>query len=284
MAHRFPGRFARVVVLVSAAAAASALPVHLDLLEDRAEIDRDMAYSPTPSALWLERASVQGELRLWQGALDDLDRALAAGAPPYEVHCGRAEAHFAQGSFRLSETAATLALNVKPAGHRALVLRAQARLASGNYVAAADDFGEALESVPRRPLDLVCAHAAALALGGGDPEEPGGRQAALMALDAAIRERGPLPSLMLMALEHERTLGDHPAALARLERLRRTGWSAVQFELLRGDVLRDSGEKALAKKAWRKALDALNQIPNRRRTTRAAQHTRSELLARIGGH
>lgn len=268
----------------------AAIPFHEELLEDRAQLDLDIPHSQIPGDLWMERARIQRELREWDGALLDLSRAMFSGAASHDVYRERADVFLSMGEPMRAEAAATRALEDDPQDHDARVLRARARMESGLYVLAADDFGRALEMQPRRPLDLACAGAAALAAAGegavpanGAGDSLSGPRLAIAALDREIAVRGPLPSLMLMALGYERELGDHSAALTRIEVLRGTGWSAVHHGLHRGDVLADMEQPEEALVAWRQGLDAQDQMPQRRRTTRAALRTRAELVERIRG-
>lgn len=148
----------------------------------------------------------------------------------------------------------------------------------GLFQLAADDFGSAATLAPRRPLDLVFAHAEACTQ---LPED--GRVRALSALEAEIQSRGPASSLLLAAFEHERALGRWDDALARLDQLRTQGWSEGRYGLLKGDVLRDAGDTSAARLSWKAGLGGLDQLPPRRRTTRAALRLQGELTARLGG-
>ena len=249
---------------------------HAELLEDRAALDDEIGRSQNPATLFLERSSLNHEIGDLDAALLDLDRALSFGAGLGEVSLGRAEIRMSKGDFLGAEKDASAAMEADPNDGEALALRGRSRMARGLYQLAADDFGGAATLTARRPLDLVFARAEASAELPGD-----GRLLALGVLEAEIESRGPATSLLLKALEHERALGRHGAALKRLETLRAQGWSEGRYGLLRGDVLRDTNEPVAARAAWRMGLNGLDQLPTRRRTTRAALGLRAELEARL---
>jgi tetratricopeptide (TPR) repeat protein len=250
---------------------------HSELLEDRATLGALIRGSQSPAALFLERSGIHHELGDFDAALLDLDRALQFGADLSDVSLGRAEVRMSQSEFVRAEKEASAALKANPENGAAQALRGHSRMARGLYQLAADDFGGAATLVARRPLDLVAARAEAYA------ELPeGGRVQALATIEAELEVRGPATSLLLIALQHERSLGHFAAAMERLETLRAQGWSEAHYYEARGDVLQESGEPRAARTAWKMALEALAQRPTRRRTTRAAVRLHGELLSRLG--
>jgi len=267
-----------VLVVLAATAFSEGLPAlpHEELLEDRASLDRAVRASQHPAPLYLERAALNRELGDWAAALVDLDRARLFGASISDVARGRAETFLLQGDAARAVHAATVAIDARPDDADSRALRARARMAQGLYQLAADDYGQAVALQPRRPLDLVCARAEALAALPGD-----GRARALGVLQEEIARRGPASSLMLTAFEHELSIGAHGAALARLEALRAQGWSAPRHGLLSGDVWRDARDEPAARRAWQRGLDAFDRMPTRRRTTRAALRLRRDLESRL---
>ena len=248
-----------------------------ELLEDRATLDVEIRGSQNPASLLLERSSIHHELGDLDAALLDLERAQHFGAEIGAVSLGRARVRMSQADFLGAEKEANAALKADPRDGEAQALRGRSRMARGLYKLAADDFGGAATLIARRPLDLVCARAEAYAELPGD-----GRVQALRVIEAEIEARGPASSLLLIAFEHERGLGRFAAALERLETLRAQGWGAAPYGVARGDVLQESGDLDAAKAAWKKGLEGLEQMPIRRRTTRAASRLRSQLMSRIG--
>ena len=267
-------------ILGATAVLSTSLPAspHVELLEDRAALDAQIRGSQNPASLFLERAGIHRELGDPDAALLDLQRALRFGASLGEVSLGRAEVLLSRGDLLGAEKEASTALKADPKNGGAQAVRARSRMERGLYQLAADDFGGAATLMPRRPLDLVFARSEAYA------ELPdNGRMLALGVIEAELESRGSATSLHLKAFEHERALGLYRAALERLDVLRAQGWSKARYGLMRGDVLRDSDDLALAKAAWSAGLGALDQLPVRRRTTRSALQLRALLEARLGG-
>ena len=269
-----------LVPLGSLLAVLAAVPaaIHEELLADRADIDLRLIDSQRPAPLWLERSRINRELGAWSAAMHDLGHAAEQGAPRGVVERGRAEIHLARGDGERTVAAANAALEANADDSEALVLRARGWSMLGRFQVAADDFGQAVAIGVRHPLDLVCERARTLARIPGE-----GTGLALELIEGEVERRGPLPSLLLVALDFEREAGAWDAALARLDQLRRQGWSPARYGLVSGEVLLAKGEREVAVLRWREALDELDRLPPRRRTTRAALRMRTDLRRHLAG-
>lgn len=104
---------------------------------------------------------------------------------------------------------------------------------------------------------------------------------ALAGVEEGIRRLGPVPSLQLHALELEERGGQVDAALARIDAImegmdRRERWLSR-----RGDVLLAAGRTREARAEYRRALAALDRLPERLRRTIASEELRRELDAKL---
>ena len=104
----------------------------------------------------VEALTERGNLRMragdLQGAIADLDSAIAGGALDVRTWIQRADAHLRSGHLALAEQDATRALAIDPQRPRPWLLRGQARMHQGDKRAAFDDLCRAIELNPTNAL------------------------------------------------------------------------------------------------------------------------------------
>jgi predicted RNA polymerase sigma factor len=105
----------------------------------------------------------------------------------------------------------------------------------------------------------------------GKPEE------ALRGLDEAIHKMGPLVTLELPAMDLEVSMKHYDAALARIDAVMARLQRKETWLVRRAEILRKAGREDDAKKNYREALAAIEQLPPTHRSTRAMV----DLTARI---
>lgn len=105
---------------------------------------------------------------------------------------------------------------------------------------------------------------------------------ALELLDRGIRQIGPLATLQDRALMIEIESGRYEAALARVEAMLVAGQRRPQLLHQKGRVLRLLGRNEAAMETFRAALVELQQLPENRRRTRAAQQLRERIEQDLG--
>jgi tetratricopeptide (TPR) repeat protein len=223
-------------------------------------INQVLARQPGNAGALLARGELHRERRDFERALADF-AAAARALPPADtdllqgmtlVDAGRAH----QGLLYLDRHLAR-----HPGSALGYVERARANEAMVAKEAAADDYQRALDLTPHRSPEQYLRRLR-LQLAAGRPE------AALGGLDEGITELGPLPALEDPAITLELEARRWEQALARLQARAPSGGKELVAQR-RGEILLLAGRRALARQAFRAALDALAALPPERRAARA---------------
>jgi tetratricopeptide (TPR) repeat protein len=107
---------------------------------------------------------------------------------------------------------------------------------------------------------------------------------ALDGINEGIAQLGPVPSLQMLALDIEERSGNIDGALRRLDAVMAGMERKERWLMRRGDILRNAQRATEAKEAYRRALKALDALPERLRRTIASEELRRELGARLAGN
>lgn len=107
--------------------------------------------------------------------------------------------------------------------------------------------------------------------------------AAVRGLDQGIVRLGPVPSLHLMALDLEEQGRDYKAALRRVDTIIEMAPRTDRWLMRRGDILTAAGRMDDARKSYRDALAALDDLPESQRRTIASTELRRDIEARLAG-
>lgn len=271
--------------LVTAAICLSNVPfqvlAHGDLHEQILGLTQRIQTNSSNADLWLRRADLfrnHGELAK---AADDTETALKLRPGWAVAQLERARIQFDAGQFATAADSATKSLRDNPANSDALVLRARSRVQIGQLSEAVEDFNRVLTLAngPQPLPDLYLERARALAALGHIAE-------AIRGLDEGTSRLGETPSLILPALEYERSLGDFAAALKRVERSRLC-FPAESFLTLRGEVLLQADRPSEAQMDFLAALAAIENYPPARLELQQTQELKSRLnhgLQRLKNH
>jgi predicted Zn-dependent protease len=149
-------------------------------------------------------------------------------------------------------------------------LRGEILAALGDPGPAAADYGEGLQRARRPRPEHYLRQAQLLAASGAD----GGR-AALAAIDAGIARIGPVVTLLDRAIALELEQKNFDGALERIDTLMKHTPRAERWLIRRADILVQSGRTAEAIRTYRAALSAIEELPERHRST----HAMAELIA-----
>lgn len=109
----------------------------------------------------------------------------------------------------------------------------------------------------------------------------------LTIVDEALARLGPMPALVDYAIALEVTRQNYDGALARIEQARQKGRWAGTLLARRGDVLVQAGRRAEAVASYRAALEAIEKLSERNRTTALVQKVAREArdaIERLGTH
>ncbi len=218
--------------------------------------------SPNDPALHFELADVNGQHGDWQMALLNLDRVEELAPGKFPTSLLRGQAWLTGGQPGKAKTALDALLVGQPEHARGRLLRARAAQRLGDAAGSLADYREALRRTPAPDPDLLQETAGALAAG-GFPEE------AVRVLAAGMEKLGPIPSLVLRAMEVEIATGNFDAALARVEALRKSAPRPEPWMARRASVLAQAGRIEESRVAWQALVTHLEALPNLERGSHA---------------
>ena len=218
--------------------------------------------SPNDPALHFELADVNGQHGDWQMALLNLDRVEELAPGKFPTSLLRGQAWLTGGQPGKAKTALDALLAGQPEHARGRLLRARAAQRLGDAAGSLADYREALRRTPAPDPDLLQETAGALAAG-GFPEE------AVRVLAAGMEKLGPIPSLVLRAMEVEIATGNFDAALARVEALRKSAPRPEPWMARRASVLAQAGRIEDSRAAWQALVEHLAALPNLERGSHA---------------
>jgi len=218
--------------------------------------------SPNDPALHFELADVNGQHGDWQMALLNLDRVEELAPGKFPTSLLRGQAWLTGGQPGKAKTALDTLLAGQPEHARGRLLRARAAQRLGDAAGSLADYREALRRTPAPDPDLLQETAGALAAG-GFPEE------AVRVLAAGMEKLGPIPSLVLRAMEVEIATGNFDAALARVEALRKSAPRPEPWMARRASVLAQAGRIEESRAAWQALVTHLEALPNLERGSHA---------------
>lgn len=261
----------RRLILAFLLLSAGRLWAHPEIDEALARLNAEIAASPESAALYFQRGELYYRHADWLMAEANYLR--VAELAPRLPGLARARGALALAAGSTADALRFLgeALARDPADPEALVWRSRAHAASGDRGAAASDLGAALSLLDAPRPELFLEHAALLP-----------PAAAISALDEGIRRLGPLPTLLLRAVEWEERLGRIDAAAARLDLLARHSERPETWLKRRGELLSRAGRTSEARASFHAALAAIARLPEWLRTspdTAALAAELSRLLA-----
>lgn len=232
--------------------------------------------SAPPRALdVLRRGELHRVMGHWRAAAEDYDRAEALDPTLVDVQVCRAALQHAMDEPEAARRTLDAVLRRDPAQARARELRAQVLEAMGSRLDAVADLDRLIATSKAPPPDWYVTRARLLAEAGSQwiPR-------AIEGLDQGIATLGPLVSLESPAVDLERALGRHDAALARLETL------APQIALRdylerRGLILAAAGRDAEARAAFAAALAEIESLSDGRRRRPAVHDQEARLRATL---
>lgn len=247
------------------------LRAHQELDLFIAEIARQIEESPQSAKLYLKRGELHGEHGDWAASLADFDRAETLDDALLGVRLARSEVYLKMG-----EPAKAL-LEACPESVRGLLVcaRAQSALRELDLADHAYEAAIRLSDSPQPDLYLEW-HVMHLE---AEPVEQ--VETALMILDLGMKRLGPLATLQLAAIQCERRRGEIDAALGRVADHEVHGGNRLACLKLRGDILVEGKRPKDAKRTYMRALQAIEELPPRRRKLRPWQRMRAEITAQM---
>lgn len=231
------------------------------------ELDSEMKLRPNDPALLVRRAGIQLEHEEWMLALTDLERANRLGADDGDLQYLRGRALAAGGM--LKQAREELDAYIK--NHRELGLarveRARVLSKLGETEAALQDYRAALKTAALPEPDLVIETADALWAQKLNDE-------ALNVLSTGIEKIGPIPQLVLKAMDYELAAQRYDDVLKRIDAMQACAPRPEPWMAKRASILAQAGRADDAQAAWRTLRDHLLALPNLER----GSHAMSRLL------
>jgi tetratricopeptide (TPR) repeat protein len=226
-----------------------------------------MKLRPNDPALLVRRAGIQLEHEEWMLALTDLERANRLGADDGDLQYLRGRALAAGGM--LKQAREELDAYIK--NHRepglARVERARVLSKFGETEAALQDYRAALKTAALPEPDLVIETADALWAQKLNDE-------ALIVLSTGIEKIGPIPQLVLKAMDYELAAQRYDDVLKRIDAMKACSPRPEPWMAKRASILAQAGRTEAARAAWTALREHLLALPNLER----GSHAMSRLL------
>jgi tetratricopeptide (TPR) repeat protein len=269
--RRFAGVFALCLIVPTAAFA------HGDLHERITAVTTEIRDQPNNAVLYLKRGELHGMHEEWAQAEADFDKAEKLDAKLINVSLARSRVLLARKRFKDAQAEVERYLSAQPKHSAALIIRAQAQAGQKQFAKAAETWAQVIETADRSDVEPYYERARALVAVGSDQTD-----AALKTLDEGLAKLGKVPALGLYAIQLEVARKRYDAALNRLDdMIPKTGRKETWLEL-RGDILASAGRKDESQKTYAKALEELQALPTRVRSTKASIGLEERLKKKVG--
>jgi len=238
------------------------------------ELEVEMKQRPNDPALITRRAFIHLEHEDWKTALVDLERATRLGADEGDLQYLRGRALAAGGMLKQAREE----LDAYIANHRehglARVERARVLSKLGEPEAALQDYRAALLAAAVPEPDLVIETAEALQAQKLNEE-------ALSVLSAGIEKIGPVPQLVLKAMDFELAAQRYDDVLKCIDAMQASAPRPEPWMAKRAGILAQAGRSDEARAAWTTLRDHLLALPNLERGSHAMSRLLEEAQAAL---
>lgn len=253
----------------------AAVFAHAGIYERIADVTKEIASEPARADLYIKRGELHRLHRDWPAALADFEKAARLDPSLDRVLLSRGRLGFESGDCSTARSDLDRYIEKHPDDHEARLVRARLFRKLQAWPEAVGEYDRLIGLLPHPAPEYYIERAEAEAAQ-GDSRVP----AALAGLDQGIRKLGPVLSLQEPAIELELRLKNWESALARLDTLAR--WLAPErLWRRRGEILSLAGRGDEATDAFRRSLEAVAQMPARRRNAPAMRQFEFELRAEL---
>ncbi|HUR60407.1 MAG TPA: tetratricopeptide repeat protein, partial [Opitutaceae bacterium] len=201
-------------------------------------------------------------LREWARAEADFAAAARLSPELATIDFFRARTWLEAGDFAQARSLADRFVRAVPAEAEGWFLRGDILAALNDPAGAASDYAEGIRLTPTPRPEHFLRHAQFLARA-----EPANPSPALAALDQGIARVGPVVTLVDYAITLELERGNSDAALTRIALAMENAPRRETWLVRRAEILAQSGRAAEAAAAYRGALAAINELPERYQQT-----------------
>lgn len=233
-----------------------AASAHEDLLARIALLTERLRTNGPNADVIFQRAEMYRLHQDWELALRDYDTAAQGFTNAVELDFGRGQT--LAGAGRLPEARVTFdrVLRLTPTNAPALLERARVLAQLKEAAPAIADYSRAIELRPNP-------HAAEYLERAQLQAAESGLAVALKGLDEGLARLGWTLTLQLLAVDYEVALGNHTAALARLETIIARSSRREPWLVQKGEILQQAGRPADARAAFQAALKSIAELPPR---------------------
>jgi tetratricopeptide (TPR) repeat protein len=249
---------------------------HTAIDEQLSSVNRKIASDPDNHELYMRRAELHRLHGEWQLALGDLATAEKLGPPQLQddLDFYRGQIWLEAGETEQARYALTRFLRRTPNHYQALVLRARSSAVLGDVRSASADYGAAIGVADDPSPGIYLEHARLLV-------EAGRLDESMQVIETAVKDKGPLVTLIQFAVDTEEQRDRYEPALGWIDRLPESLRMQPGWLLRSGDIHAAMGDKDAAKTDWQRALARLDSLPPARQSTPANSELRSKLQNRI---
>ena len=243
------------------------------------DVTAQILESPDDAGLYLRRGELHRIHSDRKAAESDYAKALKLDPELFVVELCRAKLLLEFGESKAALAPLGRYLEQHPEDRSALALRAEARLAEGEWLGAAADFDRALEipeSGGRGRPEYYIERARALSQAGNEHLDR-----ALNGLEEGLKLLGEPITLQVLALDLEAEAGRTDAALARIDRILARVGRKESWLQRRGEILEAAQRLPEAVQAYQASLDAIEQLRPSRRRTRHTQELEQKVRASL---
>jgi len=242
-------------------------------------MDKLIAASPDDYVLYLKRGDLHRQHQEWSLAVSDFEHAQRLDPRPVDVDYYLGLTWLEAGQPARAVAPLDRYLGEHPDHSQALLARARARAAVGDFKAAAGDYSRVI-SLLARPTPDIYTETADTLLAEGDAQ----LDTAMDVIRDGVRKLGPIVSLIEYAVTTETAHGRYDKALAWMAELPPNVASQPRSLARRADVLAAAGRKDAALADYQAAYAAVMQNLQRRNTPAnlAFESELREKIAKLG--
>jgi tetratricopeptide (TPR) repeat protein len=266
--------WAAVAVVVSWLVPASVALGHGDVHLRIAELSDEIADQPQRAALYVRRGSLYVLDESWEQALADYESAHRIDPSSPNLDFLKAKVRVELGENERAVVLLDSFLSSESEHADGYLVRARANIDLGRIDRGVEDYTVAIAQFERPAPRHYLERARALVDAGRVDE-------ALLGLDQAVADLGPLASLVELAVAEEEKRGHYEEALRWADLLNPTLRHSPRWRLIAGDLAARSGQASRAEHEYREGLAAIEALPLGRQGTEAMTALRTELTDRL---
>ena len=262
--RRLANHVARLIAIFGISVLAHWASAHGDASDYLEHLNKELKENGYQIELLLARAEVHRRQHRYDQSLKDLSQAQSLAPHNVDILYERSLTLHERGDYAEAITAIKQYLEEKPTSPRAYLALAATLEAQSLFLDAARAYDRAIRHQPKPIPDYFIARADSYVAAGHEHLDK-----ALQGLNEAINLLGPLLTLQRLALEVEMRQANHQAALERVDVILQRAERKETWLVEKARILEASGDTEQAHQALLLAIDSIEALPRRIRTTPA---------------